>query len=498
MTAIRARIETAVARGAATHTLWPPDATLVVAVSGGADSLCLLGTLLALRESGHPFAPARLVVAHLDHCLRGKAGAEDARFVAACAAEHGLECVVERADVGALARAEHRSIEDAARRVRYAFLRRAARATSAARICTGHTRDDQAETLILHWLRGSGLAGLSGMPPRNGDIARPLLDLTHTDTVAYCAARGWQPREDATNADTTYLRNRVRHELLPLLEHYNPNLRDTLIRNAALIAGDERYLEEQTESAWTACLMRADTSAITLSISALMKLPLALQRRVVRRMATSLLEDASSLTARHIFAVERLISSGASGDSLALPGGLRVRREYAALICERHAPASSSQREAVDRADFPPIPLPIPGVLDLPALGWRLRATRRSGPLDTATLHTQPAPLVDTTTGVRLPAARAYLDADAAGNTLLVRTWRRGDRFQPFGMGSGETKLQDFFTSAKIPRSLRTRLPLVVGVSHLLWVAGLRMDERARVRETTTRVLVLDLETLVS
>jgi len=249
---VRAHVEREVAQAAETHALWPAGVMLLAAVSGGADSLCLLGTLLALRERGHPLAPTAIVVAHLDHGLRGEAGAADARFVAELAGQLGLRSVSERADVVALARQTHRSLEDAARRARYAFLRRVAAEVGAARICTGHTRDDQAETLLLHLVRGSGLAGLAGMAPLSGDVARPLLMVTREQTEAYCTAHGWTPREDRSNADTRFLRNRVRHELLPVLERFNPNLREMLARNAALIAADERYLEQQTDVAWSA------------------------------------------------------------------------------------------------------------------------------------------------------------------------------------------------------------------------------------------------------
>ncbi|MGH2514235.1 MAG: tRNA lysidine(34) synthetase TilS, partial [Ktedonobacterales bacterium] len=143
------------------------------------------------------------------------------------------------------------------------------------------------------------------------------------------------------------------------------------------------------------------------------------------------------------------------------------------------------------------VPLPIPGALDLPAVGWRLTARILPAPLAAATLHAPPPLLVDAATGFHLPCPRAYLDADIAGGALLVRTWRPGDRIQPLGMHS-EKKLQDLFTDAKVPRALRTRLPLVCGADSLLWVAGLRSDERARVTDATTRVLVLNLEPLVS
>src|SRR5262249_32892143 len=160
-------------------------------------------------------------------------------WVAAHCRELGVRCEVEHMDVPALARQRRHSLEDTARQARFAYYRRVAQQVGAERIVTGHTRDDQAETIALHWLRGSGLAGLAGMRPLAGDVARPLLAISRSETEAYCAARGWQPREDATNRDLRFRRNRVRHELLPLLERYQPALREVLVRNAELLAADE-------------------------------------------------------------------------------------------------------------------------------------------------------------------------------------------------------------------------------------------------------------------
>ena len=472
-------IESAVAQAIATHAMWPPGATIVAAVSGGADSLCLLGALLALRDAGHVCAPGRILVAHLDHGLRGPAGAEDAQWVADFAASHGLLAYVEHEHVGAVARAEHRSVEDAARRVRYRFLRRVAAEVGAARICTGHTRDDQVETIILHWLRGSGLAGLSGMAPLSGDIARPLLDRSHDDALAYCAARGWQPREDLTNADLTYQRNRVRHDLLPILEQYNPSLRDTLLRNAALIAADERYLEAQTGAAWATIVKREEAGIVVLPLTSLTQLPLALRRRILRRAAQRLARSDRSLEARHLFAVERLLAKGTSGDSLDLPGGLRVRREYDVLVFDLGQQTSPSHiaSQAMEWR------LLVPGELEVLVLGWRITARVRSVGAD------KPLP-------VDPVLAQADLDADAAGAPLTVRMWRPGDRLQPLGM-SHEKKLQDLFADARVPRDRRHQIPLVFGPRHLVWVPGVRIDERARITKRTHRVLALSWETLL-
>jgi tRNA(Ile)-lysidine synthase len=495
------RVEREVRRAIERNGLWSSDATLVVAVSGGADSLCLLGTLLSLQARGYPLAPSRIIVAHLDHCLRGEQGADDARWVATFAQQHGLASVVERSDVATLAHAEHRSLEEAARRARYAFLRRVAQDAGADRICVGHTRDDQAETLAMSWLRGSGLAGLAGMAHLERDIARPLLDLTRADTVAYCAARGWQPREDATNADTTYLRNRIRHDLLPLLEAYNPALRRTLARNAAIIAEDERFLEAETDRAWAQTITEHAPSHLTIDLASLRAQPLALRRRLVRRAVYLLTAYEHALEARQVAQLDRLIAEGATGAALDLPGRIRARVDYTMLVVEVRP--RLSERVATAASEAMPsdaLPLPVPGAVALPALGWRVRAWQMEQPPGLeAQVMPRPAPRpfanAGTTAALSRAEMRVYLDSDAAGDSLYVRTWRPGDRFRPMGMRH-EKKLQDYFADAKVPRPLRATLPLVFGRDHLLWVGGQRIDDRARLTPQTQRVLVLQLEPL--
>jgi tRNA(Ile)-lysidine synthase len=504
---VRERVQRKVTHAVEAHALWPAGATVVAAVSGGADSLCLLGVLLDLRERGHPLAPTEVVVAHLDHGLRGEAGGADVRFVAALAGEMGLRCVAERADVAALARSERCSLEAAARQARYAFLRRVAAAVGAARICTGHTRDDQAETVLLHFLRGSGLAGLAGMAPLAGEIARPLLEVTRAETEAYCAARGWQPRADASNADLRFARNRVRHELLPLLERYNPNLRETLARNAALIAADERFLEARTDAAWPIVVRDDSPDVVELDLVALRAQPLALRHRLLRRVAHSLAGQQYGLEARHVELLDTFLCQDTAGSALDLPGSLAAHLGYDTLAFARRTAGRSTGpigARAGASADIGARELPVPGVVELPEQGWRVRAWLSDtlpgldpGPHDGAAGVSEPLlpslERVGNNADVGRAEQRAYLDADLAGAPLFVRTWRPGDRFRPLGMAH-EKKLQDFFADAKVPRELRHRLPLVFGPRHLLWVAGQRIDDRARVSPATRRVLALQLE----
>jgi tRNA(Ile)-lysidine synthase len=512
------RVERAVAHAATRHALWPTGARLVVAVSGGPDSLCLLGALHALRERGSRVAPSVILVAHLDHGLRGKNGARDAAWVADFAAKLGVECIVEHADVGDVSRQQHRSLEDTARRVRYAFLRRVAADTDADRICVGHTLDDQAETVVMHFLRGSGIAGLAGMAFLQSDIARPLLGLTRADTTAYCADRGWAPRIDPTNADPAFMRNRIRTYLLPMLREYNPNLHQTLARNAALLSDDERLLEALASAEWERVLMGQEPDAVALARRPVRDLPPALRHRIYRRAAAYLAGEERHWEASGILAVDDLLDDNSSGGSLDLPAGLRAHISYTTLVFERPS-ARQSQHETAPRAPKTDIPvgrlrelggtarevaqqLLAPGVLDLPEMGWRLRSWLTELPAGLDPAGTPPAPLTVLANAglageLERSETRVSLDADAAGVELTVRTWRAGDRFRPLGM-EHEKKVSDVFIDAKVPRSLRHRLPLVFAGDRLIWLAGVRIDDRVRITPQTRRVLALQLEPLES
>ncbi len=484
---LAARIESKVRRAVERHALWPPGATVIAAVSGGADSLCLLGTLDALRLRGVPSAPGRIVIAHLDHRLRGADGGADAAFVAELAGAMGLECIVRREEVATLARRDKRSLEDAARRARYAFLRRVAAEVAAERIATGHTRDDQAETVLMHLLRGGGLSGLAGMAPLAGDIARPLLDVTRAETEAYCAARGWTSRHDASNDDPAFLRTRVRRTLLPLLERENPHLRDTLARNAALIAADAAYLDALARDAWDRVVTVSRSDAISFDLAALRALPAALRSRLLREAQRRLTGgdgdgDGEGLEARHVEAAEEYILRGQNGTARELPGGLRLVRDREALTIERVS-GTIANHDCDTPPHAEPVALPVPGEVALPGLGMLLRARL----LDAAALPE----------GALQGAERdaAYADADQIGTTLAVRAWRPGDRFRPLGMAH-EKKLQDYFTDGHVPRAERAHIPLVLDGERVIWVAGQRLDDRVRVTPQTRRVLELTMRPL--
>jgi tRNA(Ile)-lysidine synthase len=318
-----ARIQAAVAA----HRLLPPRARIVVGVSGGRDSVALLHALGALQ----PAWGWTLHAAHLDHGLRPESR-DDAEFVRSLASEWGVPSTVERADLGA------GSIEEAARRARYAFLLAAAARTSADHIALGHTADDQAETVLMRMLRGAGLLGLSAIPVRRAEqdrwIVRPMLELRRADVNAYVTRHQLPFREDASNADRRFLRNRVRHELLPLLERdYNPNVRQALVQIAEQSALDHAQLQADVRRQWKR-LAKTGPSSIAFALRTFRQQPKALQRQLLRQAIQQLQGDLDGFEFRHWLEAERLfLEERPAGTILDLPGGLQLVREPQRVVC---------------------------------------------------------------------------------------------------------------------------------------------------------------------
>jgi len=407
--------------------------TLVVGLSGGADSVALTGTLAGLgRKRGF-----RVVAAHLDHGLRPESAA-DAAFCADLAERVGVPMRLGRADVKARARRDHGGIEDAARRERYAFLRSIKDAEGATAIAVAHTRDDQAETLLLRLLRGAGSSGLASMRPRAGDLVRPLLQASREDVLAHLARSGLPWREDASNADPAFPRNRVRHELIPYLEsRFNPRIREALAREAALLADEDETLEARVEHL-AATIVRPDGHGVVLARAGLLASPRALARRIVRRA----LARAGGLHGVSAVHVERLLDLAAaeapSGRRLALPGGREARFHFDEV---RVGPRTGP------RGRFA-YPLEVPGRVELPG-GWAIEARTATGP-------------AASNPGTAVVAA-------PAGAPLFVRTRRPGDRVSWKGR---DVSLKRFLMERRVPADEREDLPLVAAGSRVLWVAG--------------------------
>jgi len=438
-----------------------------VAVSGGPDSLCLLHVLWTEREARRL---GSVTAAHLDHGLRGEESAADAEWVAAWCGERGIACHVGRVDGGMLAKRGH-SVQEAARAARYAFLGHTATSIGADKIATGHTQDDQAETVLANILRGSGLDGLRGIPERReltgwrGSIVRPILDVTRAEVEAYNVVHGLRPRMDPSNLSADhYTRNRIRLELLPELRaHYSAGVDAALLRLSAIAARDSDYLNLQAAAALADVTRAADASHLELHRAALAALHPALLRYVLRQAVEQVRGTGEGVTYEHLEAICRAISA-ASGLSftLTLPHPLcrvQVTERSVELSMAGHA-ASAAQALAV--------PLSVPGEAVLEPLGWTVRAAGEDHP------------------------GAVRFDADTVDlSSLVVRNRRPGDRIDPLGLGGRHKKVSDILTDAKVPRSERDFVPLVADAQGIVWIAGHTLSERAKETPRTTRRLFL-------
>jgi len=456
------------------HNLFSAGDRLVVAVSGGADSVCLLHILMRWRKE----LGVELHIAHLNHQLRGAESDSDAGYVSDLVSRLDVPATIERRDVAAYRDQKGISLEEAAREVRYSFLAEVARGIGTSKVVVGHTRDDHIETIVMHLLRGAGTTGLCGLQPRSVlpygensgqlEIVRPLLELTRQETLGYCQRYNLAPRSDSSNVSPSFLRNRVRLELLPVLRSYNPGIDKALLRLADIAGDDVSFIEKQTSLLWKKLASEED-DIIYLDMSQMVASPRAMQRQIFRRAIKQLRGNLKDVEADHIEAMMDFLSKPA-GKKLCLPDGLTLSTEYGRLVL------ASAQASI---CPLPPLKgisnINIPGETVLP--GWRVRADIIGQ-------------VVSDEDGLA-----ASFDLNEVGKELTVRQRRPGDRFQPLGMSQAK-KLQDFMVDSRIPRSWRDRVPLICSPEQILWVVGWRIDDRVKVTENTKDVLHLQFERL--
>jgi len=444
---------------------------VLVAVSGGPDSVCMLHVLNSLKE----VLDIQLHIAHLDHGLRGDESAADAAWVEASAAALGIPATIEKQDVAEWRKKSKTSLEEAAREVRYRFLQSVAHQEGAGRVAVGHTRDDQVETTLMHLLRGSGTQGLRGLKAAapmpygaGGDgtwVIRPLLEVARQETAAYCAAHDLNPRTDTSNEQVRFLRNRIRLELIPLLRQYNADIDGTLVRLADLAGEDADFMDEQATLVCNAAVT-SEGCLTCLDSGKLRGLPLALQRRVFRIVLEKSYGSLRDIEAAHVDSLVRLMFSN-TGRSVNLPGGIVAANERNRMVVS--APGSAACPWPVLDRDYV---LNVPGDTGLP--GWRVTAT-----------------IMEENFFKDDDIFSASFDLARAGRNLTVRGRMAGDRFHPLGMAHSR-KLQDFMVDSAIPRSWRASVPIVCSPEQVVWVVGWRIDDRVKVTTSSQGVLRLD------
>lgn len=451
-----------------------PVQPVVVGFSGGPDSLCLLDVLLRM---GVP-----VVAVHINHQLRPEAR-DDARQAAHLAKRLGATFVLVDVDVRTHAQEERQSLEEAGRLVRYKALFAEAEKVKAQAVATGHHADDQVETVLMHLLRGAGLPGLKGMLPvwrpnpwsQKIPLVRPLLHVWRDEVLAYCADRALQPVYDDSNLDLVFYRNRIRHELLPMLETYNPKVKDLLHRMSGLLADEDNLLEQQTRQYWEAVVLESHTDALAFEMEKLLVAPLAIQRRLWRFAIQSLRNNLRDIDLAMVASCLDFTLKPPRSGQMELAAGLILRLEGEKLWLAENA-------DRLPVGDWPQLPgvsefhLSIPGCLALRE-NWEVCAEWVSMPDE------------------RLQAIRenpdkfvAFVQLPAGSEHVVLRIRRPGESFPPFGMGGRSTKLSDLMINQKIPARVRGSWPLVCVGESVIWVPGCSIREGAQVTDPPGRV----------
>jgi tRNA(Ile)-lysidine synthase len=456
-----------------------PATKLLVGVSGGPDSLCLLDGFVRLGYA--------VVAAHYNHRLRPEADA-DARHVQRVAEQMGVTFISAASDVRGYASEAGMSVEEAARTVRYRFLFAEARHLGCAAVAVGHTADDQVETVLMHFLRGAGLSGLRGMLPCGVmpewddaiPLVRPLLGVWRKDVIAYCKEHALEPVFDKSNLDTTYFRNRLRHELIPTLQDYNPQVKEVLWRMSQSAAGDYDLLHRLTLSAWHDCQIDEGLDFVVMSLNALRRMERGLKRNVMRLAIGKLRPGLRDIDFQSIERAASFIDAPTQTHFLDLIAGLVFYISGDRLFLGDHS--SSLLVSAWPQMDVgDEFELAVPGRLELHA-GWVLESHRieSAGYADPDLKEKDPF--------------QVRLNASCLSLPLQVRTRRPGDRFRPLGMNGHSLKLSDFWINEHLPRPARPGWPLVCSNDEIVWIPGYRPAETCRLHQGTHRAVHLILK----
>lgn len=448
-----------------------PGEKVVLGISGGPDSMALLYVLHELSEE----LGCTYQIAHLDHMLRGKESKADAAYVAEHARKLGLPITMESMDVRRmLVRKE--SLESGARRVRYGFYEEVMASVKADKLAQGHNADDQAETVMMRLLRGSGAHGLGGIPPvRDSKFIRPLIEVSRSEIDQYLRQLRLTPRYDSSNLNTIYKRNKIRLELIPTLEReYSPNVKHILRQTGELLRTEDDLLTGLAQEAMDNCVQYVDAQTMAIRISDLRGYHLALQRRIFRLAIKSLTGDLRYLNYDHIRDLLNLALCGTTGSVIDLPRGISAEKTYSGLVLRYgHHPENST--EPFDYS------VRFPGETRIPEPALLIKA---KGPERACGKYKHE-------TG--RDGFRAALDYDKIRGDLHLRNRRPGDRFQPLGM-SGTKKLKDFFIDEKIPRALRNSVPILTDGDNIIWVVGYRIDDRFKITANTKTQLIVTVD----
>ncbi|HBH87788.1 MAG TPA: tRNA lysidine(34) synthetase TilS [Syntrophaceae bacterium] len=443
---------------------------IIVAVSGGPDSIALLKVLALISEEYE----ITLITAHLNHGLRKEAD-YDEQLVLRISREMEITSESRKVHINSFRQETGRSIEDISREVRYQFLNDVAKKYHANKIALGHNLNDQIETVLMNVLRGSGSEGLKGMLPiRDSLYIRPLLGISRKKILSFIESHKIQYVTDASNTENLYLRNRIRNSLIPQLKKYNPNLEENLKNMAEIMRLEDDYMKTVSRAIISDWKIKADSSDISISISELRKHHEAVQNQVIKGLLRQSTPGGQGIGYAHIKAVTDLYSSEHPSGYRNLPHGIMVRREYDSLIISKGMKAKRKiTRDIFDNMHYE---VTFPGSVKIAELGKTLQSE----------FVKQPEDLRAVTQNV------VFMDYDTVVPPVIIRTIKPGDRIQPLGM-QGEKKIKSYFIDEKVPIDVRKQTLLLLDQKSVIWIVGRRLSERVKISEETRRVLKVEI-----
>jgi len=446
------------------HRMLTEGDKILVACSGGPDSLALLHIFNELSAEYN----ISIFAAHLDHMFRGAESAQEAAFVVDFCQKRHIPCFSTAIDVPKFIVQTGLSGEDAARVVRYRYLRSIAQELGGAKIATGHHRDDQAETVLIHILRGAGSAGIRGIQPVNGEIIRPLLSVSRTEIAEYCMVHHLEPRFDSSNLQTNYLRNRIRILLLPELEkQYNTSVKDALCRTATIVGDEHDFIQTTAVSMWDQ-VVTEQADKMFFDAKKMKPVHIAVKREIFRRAIEKKQGCLTGISFHHVETLIELLSTGRVGSMTQLPGELVAHKSYDGLYL------GVNDVILPTKVEYPGQVLSVPGTTHITELGIMITIE------------------VTDERGSSPPPNVAVFDWLALQPPLFVRIRGDGDKFQPLGF-RGSKKLKKFFIDAKVARRVRDCTPIIWDSEGIIWIGGYRQAQSGRVTDKTKKFLKITI-----